>query len=367
MNKKTNFVLVLMMVVPIVAFAQLKVKSNGSVIAKNESFANSNWITGLQSGLSISNGKYSAALYGDANNTVSSGMAYGVIGVAKNANTGSNFGVHGVLGNSSQKGAGIFGSTVQILNYGFGINGTYAGYFNGATRVEGTLTATSIVQSSDLRLKENIVPLSSRRESILDKVLDMNVIEYSYKKIIPSMILPDTVPVDDVMQKAGITPGKKHIGLIAQELRVLFPTLVEEQQDGYLAINYIELVPILIQAIQELKEELDGVKGTDIERTRSASSYNNIIKPASEKNVLYQNNPNPFKEQTIIRFSLADDVQDAAICIFDMTGKTIKKMSVSSGMESVSIGGYELGEGMFLYSLIVNGQEIDTKKMIISK
>ena len=38
-------------------------------------------------------------------------------------------------------------------------------------------------------------------------------------------------------------------------------------------------------------------------------------------------------------------MQNAAICIFDMTGKTIKKLPVSSGMESVSIGGYELGEG----------------------
>ena len=60
-------------------------------------------------------------------------------------------------------------------------------------------------------------------------------------------------------------------------------------------------------------------------------------------------------------------MQKAIICIFDMTGKTIKKLPISSGMESVSIGGYELGEGMFLYSLVVNGQEIDTKRMIISK
>ena len=82
---------------------------------------------------------------------------------------------------------------------------------------------------------------------------------------------------------------------------------------------------------------------------------------------LYQNNPNPFKEQTVIRFKLADNVQEAAICIFDMTGKTIKKLPISSGMESVSVGGYELGEGMFLYSLVVNGKEIDTKRMIISK
>ena len=89
--------------------------------------------------------------------------------------------------------------------------------------------------------------------------------------------------------------------------------------------------------------------------------------PSPNENILYQNSPNPFKEQTIIRFKLASDVQDASICFFDMNGKLLIKMPISSGMESVSIGGYELGEGMFLYSLIVNGQEIDTKKMVITK
>ncbi len=46
-------------------------------------------------------------------------------------------------------------------------------------------------------------------------------------------------------------------------------------------------------------------------------------------------------------------------------GKTIKKFPISSGMESVSVGGYELGEGMFLYSLIINGRRLILK--IISK
>ena len=50
-----------------------------------------------------------------------------------------------------------------------------------------------------------------------------------------------------------------------------------------------------------------------------------------------------------------------------MSGKMLKKFPISSGMDSVSVAGYELGEGMFLYSLIVNGQEIDTKKMVITK
>lgn len=85
------------------------------------------------------------------------------------------------------------------------------------------------------------------------------------------------------------------------------------------------------------------------------------------KNVLYQNTPNPFKEKTVIRFRLGNDVKEASICIFDMSGKLLKKMLVSQDMESVSVNGYELGEGMFLYSLVANGKEVDTKRMILSK
>jgi hypothetical protein len=64
---------------------------------------------------------------------------------------------------------------------------------------------------------------------------------------------------------------------------------------------------------------------------------------------------------------LADDARDAAICIFDMTGKMLKKLPILSGETSVSVNGWELGEGMFLYTLMVNGREIDTKRMIITK
>ena len=346
------------------SFAQLKVESNGHTIAGTKLMTYSTWTTGFQSGLSstASFGYNYAAICGWANNTNSYGCAFGVYGIAENGAYGSNYGVGGALANGAS-GAGVIGSSSYLGS--MGVNGTYAGYFNGATRVSGTLTVNNLVQTSDLRLKENIISLGNRYASTLDKILDMNVVEYNYKKILPSLILPDSISVEEAMKRAGIDPNRKHIGLIAQELRELYPNLVEESQDGYLAVNYVELVPVLIRAIQELKAELDAVKGIDTERR--APSITGVSAAKSDANLLYQNTPNPFKEQTIIRFSLADNVQDASICIFDMTGKTIKKLPISSGMESVSIGGYELGEGMFLYSLIINGQVIDTKRMVISK
>ncbi|SDH45585.1 hypothetical protein SAMN04487901_1331, partial [Prevotella communis] len=46
----------------------------------------------------------------------------------------------------------------------------------------------------------------------------------------------------------------------AQELQTIYPELVVKGQDGYLGVNYIELVPILVRGIQELKSEVNELK-----------------------------------------------------------------------------------------------------------
>ena len=360
---KKIIISLLLMAAPVALFAQFKVKSNGRVYVGPDS----NYF--LSSGLyskKVSTGGYNCGLYGESDNTNHEGFSYGVYGIGKNGGTCANFGIFGALGENCS-GAGIFGTSDNASAIFF-LNGTYAGLFYGDTKVMGTLTANIVVQQSDLRLKENIKPLSSLRNTTLDNVLNLNVVEYNYKKMIPSLTLPDSVNVENVMKTAGIDPNKKHIGLIAQELQELYPELVVEGQDGYLAVNYMELVPILIQAIQELNKKVEMLEGV----AKRGNSMSRAISTGIERenlfgNVLYHNTPNPFKEQTTIRFSLAKDAHDAAICIFDMTGKMLKKLPISSGETSVSINGWELGEGMFLYTLMVNGREIDTKRMIITK
>ena len=362
---KKIIISLLLVAAPISLFAQFKVKSNGTTLAGSSTYRQSCFssaMVNLESYSYISGGQDLVGLQGSAymGSPSSGNKAVGVFGIAGNGSAGHNMGVAGYLGGSNN-GAAIFGTTYDNMN--ITIPGMYAGYFNGILYATGAAYASSFNTISDLRLKKNVVSAKDNEGDyrFLDRVLDMNVIEYN---------LIDHVNGEKSRDGKNVSiEDQRHIGLAAQELQELFPDLVVEGQDGYLAVNYVELVPVLIRSIQELKEELDavkGVKGTEeAQKAPSASGIDNS--KASAKNVLYQNTPNPFKEQTVIRFRLADDVQDAAICIFDMTGKTIKKLPISSGMESVSIGGYELGEGMFLYSLIVNGQEIDTKKMVTTK
>lgn len=49
-------------------------------------------------------------------------------------------------------------------------------------------------------------------------------------------------------------------GVIAQEVQKEFPEMVELQENGYLAVDYKQLVPVMIEAIKELKQELDDIK-----------------------------------------------------------------------------------------------------------
>lgn len=387
---KKIIISLLLMAAPAVMFAQLKVKSDGTLHVKDTiGYTASYMSVGDLSETDYENSGYmgihalryestsykpAIAVFGEAKkqslNSSTSANAIGVWGNAYGAASGHNI---GVLGTTSPDCVGI---GLYATNEG-GVapswsqpSGTYAAFFYGDTYVDGSITANAVYNLSDIRLKTNVVPFAQskvRAGSALESLQNLEVLEYNLES--PS----GRISVDGKEQKdnklselKAVEAKRRHYGVSAQELQKIYPDLVLEGQDGYLAVNYTELVPILIRSIQELKQELNDVKSAnDVALSRGATT--DLATATTSANVLYQNTPNPFKELTTIRFSLADDAHDAAICIFDMTGKLIKKLPISSGETSVPVNGWELGEGMFLYTLLVNGREIDTKRMIITK
>lgn len=397
---KKALLLILLATTSLLASAQLKVTSDGKVkisSTQTTSYANllvgnSTWGTGSSTvGISGSPATIGTSnnigIVGtiNANSSYSNDNNYGVLGVVSsiNVNHGRNYGLAGMIGFNNATpygGTGIYGAThTYLFSYPTNISGIYAGYFEGPIKVTGNITASNMYIPSDSRLNENVVSLNERGSdtSTLDNLLGMNVIQYNMKSRIP-----DEMPIGIENDSTGNIreayeylkkdemkmTARRHFGIDAEELQKTYPDLVLEGQDGYLAVNYVELVPVLVKAIQELKQQVDELQGTEAAKKAPAkTSTTDDRNTTAKKNILYQNTPNPAKEQTVIRYQLADNVQNAAICIFDMQGKLVKKLPVSSVNDSVTINGYELGQGMFLYSLVINGQEIETKKMVISK
>jgi hypothetical protein len=83
---------------------------------------------------------------------------------------------------------------------------------------------------------------------------------------------------------------------------------------------------------------------------------------------LYRNIPNPFTESTRIEYFLPNTTGEASLYIYDMQGSQVKNFHISAyGEGSITIQGGSLQPGMYMYTLIANGREVDTKRMILTK
>ena len=288
---------------------------------------------------------------------------YGLFGLAGNG-TQSNYGVFGQLAGSASGAAvlGLVSSSVSDYTDP-GVTGMYAGYFVGDVKITGLLNGVTI-GSSDKRLKDKIVQLDQAKA--LKGILSLNPVEYNFKqRYIKGHKDSAEIEIPYYDEKSQLFT-KKHYGLLAQEIQAIYPDLVYEDQEGYLAVNYTGLIPLLIQSVKELNAKVEALSPKQPAKTKSA-----VLNETSALNlpcVLYQNSPNPFSVSTTIKYSLSNDITSAEILIFDMQGTLIRTEPIAvNGSGSVTIEGSTLTPGMYIYTLIANGNEIDTKRMILTK
>lgn len=325
----------------------------------NENSTNSSRYGIYSTAVPKSSGK-SYGIYGRACATSqqTGGRAYGVYGIAGYAQTGYNYGVFGTLNETGFNGAGVYGSS-SSGDTGVILGGRYAGYFNGNVFVDGTVNGMTI-SSSDYRLKEKIESLPS---NTLDDLCKINVIKFNYKQREVENAEGEMV---GLYEKNSPILTHKHYGVIAQELQKIYPDLVIEGEDGYLSVNYVEIIPLLIQSIQELNAKLDEAQKSNAlhdDGTTGIADADNVLKTE-----LFQNTPNPFSETTTISCTIAENVKNAVLYVYDLNGKQIDQYLIEGrGKTSVTIAGSSLDAGMYLYSLIADGTVIDTKRMILTK
>ncbi|MEM1126789.1 MAG: tail fiber domain-containing protein [Bacteroidota bacterium] len=159
----------------------------------------------------------------------------------------------GNAGSASGNNYAVFG---QML--GTPTGNDFAGYFQGDVNVTGTIFGT-LNTPSDGQLKERIRDLSSEQVTAL--LSQLRPRSYHYRSDQPGMHLPQ---------------GER-MGFVAQEMEELLPHLVESAtqsavygEDGevlheavtYKSLNYVELIPLLVAALQEQQANIDALKET---------------------------------------------------------------------------------------------------------
>jgi hypothetical protein len=170
-------------------------------------------------------------------------------------------GLGGVVATATMTGPGLYRYALQgTANNGsqasyavYGTSSSYAGYFNGNVTVMGTFS-----NPSDERLKENVVPV----EKALEKLMGLDAKSFTFKR------------TGDYAQMN--LPAGTRYGFLAQEFEAIFPELVREEAHPvedeingervekepitYKAIEYIELIPLLVQAIKEQQAMIEELK-----------------------------------------------------------------------------------------------------------
>ncbi|TVR38890.1 MAG: tail fiber domain-containing protein [Cryomorphaceae bacterium] len=178
----------------------------------------------------------------------------GTVGIATNA---QGFGVFGANENPAS------GDNLSIGTYGIGFNGIFgqttdvvqgwAGYFTADVGVEGTGFALGgWVNASDSRLKSEVRQI----KTALDKITGLRGTHYT-------ITTPVRTPEGELEQRT-----RQQYGVIAQELEAVFPEMVSERalfsnagdDSHYKTVDYIQLIPVLLEAVKELNAEVKELR-----------------------------------------------------------------------------------------------------------
>ncbi|MEO0584746.1 MAG: tail fiber domain-containing protein [Bacteroidota bacterium] len=298
--------------------------------------------------------------YGTFSRTTNAANNFAFVGESKDA-TGAGYGIYATADNRNTTGAGygVFGnalnSTTQYGVFGNAVSGpaSYAGYFNGRLVYTG-----SFGMVSDRRLKKDIKDLNSA----LAIVSQLRPTTYTYRTDeFVGMNLEDDL----------------QYGFIAQEVQDVLPSVTMDIRqpimkdndptnmtyEDFVGMDYVQLIPILTAAIQELEAKVAKLEKEKAASVNSAPTFGTEFEEAT----LYQNQPNPFSEVTTIRYQLPRSFAQASLYVYDMQGKQVRQYDNLNERNSLEIQGSDLQAGMYLYSLVVDGAEIDTKRMILTK
>jgi hypothetical protein len=236
-------------VTSIVAGSNVSISGGTGAVTITATDTNTNTTYSAGSGLSLSGTTFSANSQTDNNFT--STLLNKLNGIAAGANNITN-------NNQLSNGAGYSTTSGTVTNIatGNGLSGgaitstgtlTMSGSYSGSFAATGNLTA----YSSDNRLKN----ISGKIDSPLEKLSKLNGYYFEWNEIAQEF-------------GEGYEKGIKQVGVSAQEVQAVLPEVVKESavnkafdtKETYLTVQYEKLVPLLIESIKELKQEVDDLK-----------------------------------------------------------------------------------------------------------
>lgn len=355
-------VMLMLSLLSISAFAQLKVTNNGQVQIGNTSFnlteatpralggdigiaypinpvdtLASLYIAGR--GSAQTGGRISFGLNADVSISESSISNYKQLGALLLQGTG------GITMNCGTKKIFVYDPTVKVQGV------------TGVASFSTPVSAPQYLTVSDSRSKTDIEPLDSLG-LLLNELSPVSYVLIGNEA--DETEAPENAPMRTPSADNG---GHVQYGFLAQDVREVYPELVYEDSEGNLSLDYTGFIPILVDAVKSLQRKVD-------EQSRVIESLTNrTVENPSNPNPasLSQNRPNPFRASTEIDCVVPESVGSAFLCIYDLNGNQKRRYDITErGDVKITVEGSSLPAGMYIYTLVADGSEVDSKRMILT-
>lgn len=251
-------------------------------------------------------------------------------------------------------------NNIQGTSYDLNV-GTNPGCFY--VRGDGWVYATTGYGSgSDQRLKKNLSAISNP----LSLLLQLSGVAYYYKspEELSGALATEAVERVDY-ESLPTAKADMRMGLLAQDVQELLPGLVQEAKNGSLSIVYADFIPLLIEGIKAQQAQIAALEERLEQLENRRSKMGDEVGQAGRSAQLFQNRPNPFSEQTVISYDLGSACESAQIYIHSPAGSQIMVLELEANSKEVVLEAAQLKAGMYTYTLVVNGQMVETKRMIL--
>ena len=254
----------------------------------------------------------------------------------------------------------------------------------------------------DLRKKADLIKIIRKSE---ESIIEISVKEKKgIEKITNSInLITKLNPVNynfDLEANPGLAlPSEKQFGFISQEVQQVIPEftkivihpakLNDEGKEIYpsrevLGLNYNGFFALLTKGIQEQQGQIENLSATVNAQQKQLAEQKEMInalvnKAGSSTGMneinsvptgfsLEQNIPNPFNNETVIKYTMPNTVTNASLVVYDLSGKQVTSFPLTEkGTSSITITSEKLAAGIYIYSVMADGKIIDTKRMVVAQ
>lgn len=233
-------------------------------------------------------------------------------------------------------------------------------FYNTQTQEFNSIQVANVYNYSDARAKENVQTLKSG----LSSVLSLRPVSYKWKHEAVVQTL-SSEPSENEKETTSDAYGpadedQTQYGFLAQEVEEVLPDAVKTDSEGHKMINYTAIIPMLVQAVQELQATVE-IQAQRIEQL-SCGKETHFMGDSAYK--IISCSPNPTNGLVSISTQLDNDVKNAKIVISSLMGSRKKEIIVSPQRPITSVNISSLNSGIYIVSLLVDGKLVDSQRLI---